>query len=425
MVSWSPKGSQRNAGHNPNATDRNYALRDALDSMNHVCHTYDRSQICLEENDIEDYCLATTKQSMSMHINFQFICHQQQRGENLVRSLQCLHDTRLLAMLYLHIAQSCLGFGSLDDTMRRYKSALFYAWNIEPALGQAIPLESYLCIPKHVISTCIRGIVEDYCGIMTANFVQKHLLYYQDWWGQTLQSAGLTSNICNSDMSPGMDIAAPGTALDTVYGRHIVAYLQTVSGTELCTTNNIYAAYFACEMSADGRYHISKFNILQFAHAQWSVFYHGADCSRLQFFTACWDLLRETCGPKTKGLAQHAILLVDGYKIQSELETAGCHWQDMLLPHYLQASRETVWPEASQCLRDPMYLESWHYSNFNAVMRDLDKAISLLHSGVEEILKKCDSRPARLLKSLLVKVHYLQRDAFEYRNVTKPFRPFV
>ncbi len=88
---WFPRGSHRNSRHYPNTTDRNNTLRDALDSLNHVCHTYDRSQTCLEESDIRDYCLATTYPSeRAVPIDFQFICHQQQRDEDLVHSLQCL-----------------------------------------------------------------------------------------------------------------------------------------------------------------------------------------------------------------------------------------------------------------------------------------------------------------------------------------------
>ncbi len=138
-------------------------------------------------------------------------------------------------------------------------------------------------------------------------------------------------------------------------------------------------------MFADDRSEKSKFNILQFAHQQLGVSYHGVQCSRLEEFTACWNLLQQICGPKVRGWELHATLLVEGCKIQSELDTVGCHWQDMLLPHYIQASRLTVWPMVSQCLQDPMYLESSYYSltfnMFNSVMDDLNTVISLLQPG--------------------------------------------
>ncbi len=435
---WSHRGKKRNSRHHANATDRNNTLRDALDSLNHVCHTYDRSQTCLEESGIRDYCLGTTNQaSVGMYIDSQFICHHQQRDENLVRSMQCLYDSRLLAMLYFHIADRCRGMGILDDIMRRNKNALFYIMDIKPIAEQLRQQLLYLCIPRSVISTCIIGIIEDHCGTMTADLVQNYLLYYQDWYGKALQSAGLNSDICDSDISSGivpswlpilsghaklsfsrlLEITAPGTALDTVNGKGLLAYVQSLSGKDLCTTPNADSAYTTCMLSADNRYEKSKFNILQFAHLQMAPYYHGTQCSRLEEFTACWNLLQQICGPKVRGLELYATLLVEGCKIQSELDTLGCHWQDMLLPHYINASRVTVWPLNSQCLSDPMYLESRYYSSLNDVIDNLDTVISLLQPGVEEISRKCGSHPASRLRSLFHKLHYLQRDAIKYRNL--------
>ncbi len=305
---WSPRGIQKKSRHEPNATDRNNTLGDALDSLNHVCHTYHRSERCLEESGIGDYFLATTFATVESHINFQFICHQQQRDENLVHSLQCLYDNRLLAMLYFHIADRCHGMGILDDIMRRYKNAWFYNWDIKPVLEELRSPLSYLCMPRSVISTCIRGIIEDHCGTMTADLVQNYLVYYQNWYGQALQSIGLNSDICDSDISSDMvpsrlpipsghtrlsfsrllEITAPGTALDTVWGKGVLARsLSHVSGKDLCTTESAWLASAACTLSADDQSEKSKFNILQFAHNAGIFYYHGTQCSRLEEFTAC------------------------------------------------------------------------------------------------------------------------------------------
>ncbi len=59
---WSPGSSQRYARHKPHVTEKNDLLRDALDSLNHVCYTHDRSQTCLEESGIQDYCATTIVQ---------------------------------------------------------------------------------------------------------------------------------------------------------------------------------------------------------------------------------------------------------------------------------------------------------------------------------------------------------------------------
>ncbi len=268
---------------------------------------------------------------------------------------------------------------------------------------------------------------------MSADLVQHYLFYLQDWFRQALQSAGLGSNICDSDISsngfssrpriqpgrtnPGivrvLDITAPGTALDTVYGKYIMEYLHRLSLVELCTTENVFAAYIACVMSSDDKSEKGKFNILQFAHQALPINYHGAQCSRLDHFTECWNLLHGICGSKVRGLEQHATLSMESCKIQSEMDTYGCHWQDMLLQHYINANRVTVWPLVAQCLRNPMTLDNAHYSTFNSVMDDLNTANSLLQRGVDEISKICGSQPAKRLSFLLNKLRYLQRDAIK------------
>ncbi len=256
---------------------------------------------------------------------------------------------------------------------------------------------------------------------MTAYFVQNYLVYLQASLSQALQDVGLESNICDqtisSDLMPNrpplltgltkhgisglLDITAPGTALDTICGKYILAYLHSLSGKELCTPFNAYYAYVACTLSSDDSSEKEKFNILQFASGMLPITYHGTNCNRLEHFTSCWNLLQQLCGHKARGLEQHATLLVEGCKIQSELDTVGCHWQDMLLPHYIQASRVTVWPMVFQCLGDPMYLDDSHYGSYSNVVADLDTAISLLQPGVDEISRKCGSQSAKRIRLLL------------------------
>ncbi len=426
---------RNNSRNNPNATDRSHTLRDALDSLNHVCRIHDRSRACLEERGIGGYCLRNTILSPSLQEDFYFICHLE-RDENLVHSLQCLHDTRLFAMLLFQIASRCRGFAIADDLIRRYKKAYFYTLNINPHWDKPTPSLLY-CLPKSVISICIKNIVEDHCGTVTANFVQNYFVYIQDRLAKDLQSAGLNSDICdydvNSDMEPNkppipsdyttlaiprlLENTAPGTALDTVWGKYTMAYLHTLSGEELCIPHNAGAAYSACVMSSDNKAERSKFNILQFAHQLLLLSYHGSHCSRLEQFTACWNLLQEICGSKVRGMEQHATLLVEGCKIQSEMLDVGCPWQDILLPHYIQASRVTVWPTSGQCLYNPMYLEDSQYGTMNSLMHELDTVLSLLQPGVEEISRKCGSKFGKRITLVLNKLSYFQRDATMYMDL--------
>ena len=427
---WSPVQIPRNE---QNVSDR---LRDALDSLNHVCYTQDRSQRCLQEHHFRDFCLLSTDGNnlYALAAEFQFICHHRQRDENLIRLLHCLYDNRLLVMLYFHIAHRCRGIGILDEMMIREKSMYFYRLNVNPS-GDLPELSPLHCLPKHVITTCIRQLIDDYCGSMTADLVQDYLLYMQDRTSKALQSAGLASDICENDIGsnytahipriPSLDrkigfhrllgMLAPGTALDTVFGKALLANLHTLSGKELCTTVPSYGAYMVCVMSSDGKSERTKFNIVQFAHAlvMSPIFpYHGSHCNRLERFTACWNLLHEICGPKVRGFQQHATLLVDGCKIQSEMDLAGCHWQDMLLPHYIQASKVTAWPIAGQCSQSPMWLETmYHYTN---ITDDLERIITLLQPGVEDISRICGQHLATLVQSVLDKVRYSLHDAYKY-----------
>ncbi len=430
---WSPHGRHIKYTYNPNVSDRNNTLRDALDSLNDVCHISDRSMRCLEENGVRGFCL-TLIGHRPLLLYFQLICHHQTRDANLIHSLQCLHDTRVLVMLYFHIAERCRGFGILDDIMRRFKNAYFYILNIPAEYMGYIP--QLYCLQKSVISTCIRGIIEDHCGVMAADLVQGYILHLQDWYAQALESGGLDSNICDrdsrSDMVPSrppvpvpsgysrlgfsrlVEMIAPGTALDTVFGKALVAIVYNYSGKELCTTEKAKNAYLVCVMSSDAMSEKSTFNILQFAHQTFpGPDYHGTQCSRLEQFAACWNLLQEICGPKVLGMEQHATLLVEGCKIQTEMDAVGCHWQDMLVERYIQASRVTMWPIVSHCLHAPLFLEDSHCT-FNGLMDDMDIVISLLQLGVEEIFRKCDSLPVERIRRLLKKLIHVQRDAFKY-----------
>ncbi len=98
------------------------------------------------------------------------------------------------------------------------------------------------------------------------------------------------------------------------------------------------------------------------------------------------------------------------------MDAVGCHWQDMLLKGYIQASRVTMWPTTSHCLQDPLSLEYAHY-NINVLMEDMDTAISLLQPGVDQIFRKCGSQPAERIRKLLKKLNHVQRDVIKYMNV--------
>ncbi len=158
---WSLQTSgQQTRRKHENISISTHSLRDVLDYLDHMCESLDSSRACLKERGIRDYCLTITD-DVDFQIVFQFICHRQRRDENLVRSLQCLLETRAVTMLYYHIAIRCDGMGILDDLMVRVKQANMYNLDINPVWWEARFTSLYV-LPKHVVSTCVRYIVEEH-----------------------------------------------------------------------------------------------------------------------------------------------------------------------------------------------------------------------------------------------------------------------
>ncbi len=79
----------------------------------------------MQEYGVRDFC-HNMAHKIHGNINFQFIYQHQKQDENLVRSLWCLCEKRLLVMLYFHIENHCFrGMDILDDT--KEKSVFLYA----------------------------------------------------------------------------------------------------------------------------------------------------------------------------------------------------------------------------------------------------------------------------------------------------------
>ena len=426
------------SGISPNITyerGNNGSLKDALDSLDYVCETVDRTRRCLRENNIHGYCLLMNKIPglLDSMMYFEVICRK--RDENVVHSLQCLRDKKVLSTLYFNIAQQC-DFDILDDLMVHYRNAYFYTLDILPlrANPSYVPGIVY-CLPKTIISTCIGQIIEDQCGLASSVLVQKSFLYLQDRLRAALESAGLDTDICHHDpassgkiqvtspnIPPSMssssketafarflDEAAPGTALDTVYGQYLRSIIWAVNAEKLC----FYLSYYTfrvCLMAADDKLEKPKFNILQEAHQGIPVFYHGSQCQRRGVFKSCWNLFQQICGRQAIPYATHADLMVGGCEIQEKMDRIGCHWQDMLIGHYIEAMRQTSWK-----INNPMCLQDLRQSlNGTRQIRDLIQLISFILPGVEEIRERCGAEPAAEIRSFIQRLNYTQLDTAKY-----------
>ncbi len=166
-------------------------------------------------------------------------------------------------MLYFRIGSQC-GIGILDRIIKGNKNVFWYGINVSPVWApSSFPL---LCLPKDVISTCVRVIVENLCGNMTAVLVQDYLLYLQAWVEQALLSVGLDPYICHHDVDittatyrpPQYDMSgsspttqllrlaergAPGSALDSVWGQAVVTSLKQKEG-NFCISNLVLQSLY-------------------------------------------------------------------------------------------------------------------------------------------------------------------------------------
>ncbi len=106
---------------------------------------------------------------------------------------------------------------------------------------------------------------------------------------------------------------------------------------------------------------------------------------------------------------------MEGCKIQSDMDIDGCHYQDMLLSHYILASQVTAWPLAGQCTYNLMYLENSYYNT--SMIKDLDMVLSLLQPGDKEISRICGQHDARRVQDLLLKVRNLLYDTLQYVSI--------
>ncbi len=76
-------------------------FRDSLDLINHMCKVFDDFSRCLDQHAIPTECLVSYLPEMfKYHAVFQFVCHMQPRSSDLLRSLQCLKETRVVDLLY-------------------------------------------------------------------------------------------------------------------------------------------------------------------------------------------------------------------------------------------------------------------------------------------------------------------------------------
>ncbi len=444
---WHPYDIKRNEQKYARMS-RGNDIVDPLDALGNLCHVLRRSDKCLQENAIPDACLILLPDyTFYKQINFRFLCGR--RDTSLIRSLTCLHEHRLLTTLYYRMGQRySSGMDILDQLMAAKKNVIFYTLNVEP-LFAIINVPLLYCLPEAAVSEYVWPIIEDQCGNETATLVSDFIRHIQTVQAGVLLDAGLNPDLCHYQVPVSSDghvrvsgsgkyvlsdfsrmpnstqesrkealkkfvtSSFPGTAADTVKGRGLADELQTIETEDICHQRNVYITYAVCLLASDEIQDRGKFNLLQFAHQQLGFYYHGSHCGSLDQFKACWNLLKETCNPQTRGLVHHALLFIEGCEIQNEMDDISCPWQDFLLGRYLKVSGITPWPMATQRSENPLYLQSAYLAHPGDAIQSLQPMFNILLDGVDEIGRRCDAKVAERLRGLYKRLSYAVFDTFK------------
>ncbi len=415
--------------------NRAVGMGDSEDPIQQVCAGFYDYKECLSEHGIGDYCLMVCSfpvNAFYLKTTFEFICENNKDIGELMRSLQCVHSTRVLTVMMFYIGHTH-GSGILNEIVQRWKILWFHILNIKPAqYNPAVP--PLFCMTMEEIAVYVRPVIVSHCGDSASDLVQNYLSYQSNHYQDVMEEVGLNRNLCeayNAESEFILSLPTPierlhqdpnvmqfikmakrrssGSALNTAYGEMLLHHLGGDDG-HLCTREMLYIAYVVCVLVSDALDGASRFNIVQFAHPLFSWLPHGTQCTRLSVFIQLWNHVRETCGSLTRGYEHHFLLFVEGCHIQEQMDLSSCPWQDMLFGYYIEAANTTVWPVLGQPPGNPMWLAGAQYSGPD-LADSLTWIFDILESGVMEVDVRCGEDLSEGLMELYSKLKFTLRDA--------------
>ncbi len=407
-------------------------LGDPLDPINYMCEVFGDFLKCVDQHAIPRECMvASTQDGFRFHTTFQFICHIQPRSTDLLASLQCLKESRVLDLLVLYLADR--SGTHMDDmaqgnwnalfTLFMNGDILFTKFYIDPFAMAGVVDDGLICLPESVISYDVNFLVDRKCGSHAADLVHDYYLYYRTRIKGVLSKVGLPTNICDKetrrkpsvgrlyatpDNNPDDGILSrsfeqfvaknsPGTAMDTPYGHMVLAALASVPDRRFCDPlEGVAVAFTACLLLSYDPSGKARFNILSFAHTlSWVPFTPYPDSSSLEIFRSCWNLAQQICGQNTSYFGYLYHVSAGSREIQRMMDNATCEWQDTLIRLYIKASEQgNIWPTSVNANHRPMYISEgrYTYGNLTHSMSDL---ISVVTHGVKEISARCSTASAK------------------------------
>ena len=425
-----------------NQQNQSRNLGDPLDPINHVCEVFEDFQKCLVQHEIPSECLSAGEASgFDADTIFQFICHIQPRSTDLLHSLQCLKESRVVDLLvsYLadrtgtHIDEMAQGNVNALFTMFMNADILLPKFYISPFVMDAMVNEGLICLPERVISHDATFIVDRKCGSHAADLVRDFYLYYRSRFNDVLSKIGLPTNICDKETSrkaaignryatPGhtqgagifsrsfdqfLEKNSPGTAMDTPYGDILRAALAMVPGREVCEpVIGLGVAFQACMLLSFDPSGKGSFNILSYAHSKRMPFSPYPDSSSLTIFRSCLNLLQQMCGQNTSYFMYAYHASAGSREIQTMMDTMTCEWQDTLIRLYIKASEHgNIWPTGMTTDGRPMLLTLGRYPN-GILTKSMSDLISVVTHGVKEISARCSTASAKRMGTFYNRLKY-------------------
>ncbi len=419
--------------------------RDPLDPINHVCEVFADFLKCMDQHAIPIECLLSGSACpvFVVHTVLHFICHMQPRSTDLLHSLQCLTESRVLDLLVFYLADrpgthlDDMAQGTVNALFRFLNSTAVTRYSINPLLIDMVVSSGLICLPESVISQDIYFIVDRKCGLYGADLVRDYYLYFRTQFTSALNEMGFSTDICNketrgytvtkidrvngtpddhteSDGISGklfdqfLQETSPGTAMDTVYGHGLKNVIKTISDKEFCDPLfGLLLSFQACVLLSYDPSGKARFNVLQFAHSvAFPTFAPFLDSSSLKIFRSCWHLLQQNCGANTTYFEYSYRVSSGSREIQKMMDNLTCEWQNMLIQRYIEASEQgNIWPTSMNADGRPMCLSegTYTYGTLTNFMADL---LAVVSRGVKEISAKCGMASAKRIQLFYHRLNY-------------------
>ncbi len=415
---------------------------DSLDPINHMCEVFDDFSRCLDQHAIPTECLLIRDGSgFEISVVFQFLCHIQPRSINLLHSLQCLKETRVVDLLVLHLADRTgthlddMAQGTVNAFFRFLQSPeVWLKYSTNPGILYIVTGLRLICLPESVISHDVSFIIERKCGSHAAYLVRDYYFYVRTRFNSVLGTMGFRTNICDKEIRRNTTIGgvfvapddtksdgvftrsidqffkenSPGTAMDTAWGRLLRMLMANTPEEKFCDPLvYLTGAYQACLFLSFDPSGKAMFNVLQFAHSTKGIYFTPfPDSSSLKLFRSCWNLMEQMCGPNTTYLEYFYHASAGSREIQRMMDNLTCEWQDMLIRLYIEASEHgNLWPSTVNANQAPMFLSSGNYP-YGSLTNSMSDLISVLSPGVKEISAKCSMASAERIKLFYQRLKY-------------------